>query len=63
MMCPVYGDFYSFPWKRGPHDSIQDYIEASISFEQLRESIYLYLRDFDFIGKALLIFQSEDETK
>jgi len=22
MACPVYGDFYSFPWKRGPHDSI-----------------------------------------
>lgn len=28
MVCPVYGDFYSFPWKRGPHDSIQEYIEA-----------------------------------
>ena len=26
--CPVYGDFYSFPWKRGPHDNILDYTEA-----------------------------------
>jgi len=22
IICPVYGDFYSFPWKRGPHDVI-----------------------------------------
>lgn len=28
LMCPVYGDFYSFPWKRGPHDNILEYTEA-----------------------------------
>lgn len=28
LMCPVYGDFFSFPWKRGPHDSILEYLEA-----------------------------------
>jgi hypothetical protein len=36
MVCPVYGDFYSFPWKRGPHDSILEYNEASATFEGLR---------------------------
>jgi len=40
LICPVYGDFYSFPWKRGPHDNIQDYIEALITFENLREQIF-----------------------
>lgn len=63
MICPVYGDFYSFPWKRGPHDSILDYTEAACIYEQLREAIFLYLRDFDFVGKALSVFQSEDESK
>ena len=63
MVCPVYGDFYSFPWKRGPHDNIQDYIEAAATFDQLREAIFLYLRDFDFVGKCLVVFQSEDEAK
>ena len=29
LICPVYGDFYSFPWKRGPHDNILEYTEAS----------------------------------
>jgi len=24
-ICPVYGDFYSFPWKRGPHDNLQEF--------------------------------------
>ena len=63
MVCPVYGDFYSFPWKRGPHDSILEYSEAAGTFDQLRECIFLYLRDFDFVGKSLAIFQSEDEGK
>ena len=40
LMCPVYGDFYSFPWKRGPHDNILDYVEAVPIFEACREAIY-----------------------
>ena len=63
MICPVYGDFYSFPWKRGPHDSILEYTEACVTFDKLRETIFGHLRDFDFVGKSLAIFQSEDESK
>jgi hypothetical protein len=40
LICPVYGDFYSFPWKRGPHDNILEYIEALQTFESLRELIF-----------------------
>jgi len=29
LICPVYGEFYSFPWKRGPHDNILEFVEAS----------------------------------
>jgi hypothetical protein len=32
LCCPVYGDFYSFPWKRGPHDNILEYTEASLVY-------------------------------
>ena len=39
LMCPVYGDFYSFPWKRGPHDNILDYTEAKNIFEKVRQQI------------------------
>lgn len=63
MVAPVYGDFYSFPWKRGPHDNILDYLEAEKIFDALRELIFSHLKDCDFVGKALQIFGSEDETK
>jgi hypothetical protein len=63
LMCPVYGDFYSFPWKRGPHDNILEYTEAQITFELVREKIYLNIKDYDFVGRTLAIFIAEDENK
>ena len=49
IICPVYGDFYSFPWKRGPHDSIQEYIEAQETYDSLRKMIFSELNGADFI--------------
>ena len=63
IICPVYGDFYSFPWKRGPHDSILEYTEASKIFERVRLAIFNNLKDFDFVAKSLAIFVKEDESK
>ncbi len=33
---PVYGETYSFPWKRGPHDNLNEYLEALPSFDNVR---------------------------
>ena len=63
LVSPVYGDFYSFPWKRGPHDNILEYTEASATFESVRESIFNQLKEFDFVGKTIAVFQKEDEAK
>lgn len=63
IICPVYGDFYSFPWKRGPHDNIMEYTEAATVFEAIREQVYNNLREFDFVSKALAVYQKEDESK
>jgi hypothetical protein len=63
LTCPVYGDFYSFPWKRGPHDNILEYTESSLVYDKLRLSIFTSIKDFDFIGKAIAIFLKEDESK
>ena len=49
IICPVYGDFYSFPWKRGPHDNILEYIEASKFFENLRNLIFSEIKGNEFI--------------
>ena len=56
LVCPVHGDFYSFPWKRGPHDSILEYTEASVIFEGVREMVFAHLKEFDFVTKLLSIF-------
>jgi hypothetical protein len=63
LACPVYGDFYSFPWKRGPHDNILEYTEAQVIFERMRETIFVHLKDFDFVSKLVQVFQSEEESK
>jgi len=63
IICPVYGDFYSFPWKRGPHDSIIEYTEASQFFERLRKLIFTEVKNNDFISKALAVFAKEDENQ
>lgn len=61
LLCPVYGDFYSFPWKRGPHDSILEYIEASKSFQAVRLQIFTELKGHDLIKKSLAIYNKEND--
>lgn len=62
LICPVYGEFYSFPWKRGPHDNILEFVEANQIFESLRQVVFNGLRDFDFVSKLLIVMQKEDEA-
>lgn len=62
LVCPVYGDFYSFPWKRGPHDNINEYVDANITFDALRQNIYNQIKDSDFVDKALQVYLNEDEN-
>ena len=62
-MNPFFGDTYSYPWKRGPHDNLPEYLEALPTFDNvLRQTIFAQLTEFDFLGKLSLIYQSEDET-
>jgi len=37
---PIYGDTYSFPWKRGPHDNLNEYLEATSTFDMVRNTTY-----------------------
>jgi hypothetical protein len=50
LMNPFFGDTYSYPWKRGPHDNLPEYFEALPTFDNvLRPSIYSSLTEFDFL--------------
>ena len=62
LINPVYGYTFSFPWKRGPLDNINEYFEAYPNFESVRLALFNQLMDFDFLSKMLVVFQSEDET-
>ena len=35
LMNPFFGDTYSYPWKRGPHDNLPEYLEALPTFDNL----------------------------
>lgn len=62
-MNPFFGDTYSYPWKRGPHDNLPEYLEALPTFDNvLRFTVYQCLNEFDYLGKLTLIFQQEDEN-
>ena len=38
---PIYGETFSFPWKRGPHDNLNEYLEALPTFDLVRQTAYL----------------------
>jgi len=64
LINPYYGDTYSYPWKRGPHDNFNEYLEVLPIFDSvLRQTIYQSLCDFDFLQKFTLIFNAEDESQ
>lgn len=63
IMCPMYGDTFTFPWKRGPLDTIAEYFEAANQFELTRHHINDCLFGIDWIGDMITIFNSENESK
>ena len=63
-MNPFFGDSYSYPWKRGPHDNLPEYFEALPTFDNvLRQTIYQCFSEFDYLQKLNLIYASEDESQ
>ena len=63
LVNPVYGDIFSFPWNRGPHDAINEYLESVPMFEDARNQLSTAISDFDLLKCLLTAFHSEDETQ
>ena len=51
LINPVYGDTYHFPWKRGPIEGFQEYIEALQLFDSVRHLVYQCFSEFDYLSK------------
>lgn len=62
LINPAFGDSYSFPWLRGPHDQIIEYNDHVPVFEQIRLDCYKNMHAFDFCKALVNIFTSEEES-
>ena len=63
LINPAFGDSYSFPWLRGPHDQIIEYNDHVPAFETIRLETYKNLHAFDFCKALINIYTSEEETE
>jgi fused-like protein len=63
LINPVYGDVFSFPWNRGPHDAINEYLEAVPMLEDSRNILSQIICDTELMKFLLTAFHSEDESQ
>lgn len=61
LINPAFGETYSFPWKRGPHDQIIEYQDLVPLVEQIRARIYKKLVSVDFIASLIAVYNSEEQ--
>ncbi|EGR33161.1 protein kinase domain protein [Ichthyophthirius multifiliis] len=64
LVHPIYGDIFSFPWKRGQSGAVQEFCECLPVFECLKQQIFTNLIEIDFLPIITRQFntQSEDES-
>lgn len=55
---PQFGDTYSFPWRRSPHEAICEYNESSQIFDNLRNTLWSNLYEFDWLARFVNLFNS-----
>ena len=63
LINPAFGDTYSFPWKRGPHDQIIEYQDLVPLVEHIRARVYKKLSSTDFIATLMQIFHHEQDPE
>jgi len=63
LINPAFGDSFSFPWLRGPHDQMNEYSDHVPTFEQIRIDTYKYLYGFDFCKALINIYHAEEEAE
>ena len=60
---PAFGNTFSFPWKRGPHDQINEYLDCAPTLEMIRINVYKHLSEFDFLNALMTVYHSENEQE
>lgn len=63
LVNPAFGNQFSFPWMRGPHDQLIEYNDAVNSFETIRITVYKFFTEFDFVSTLMAIYHAENEQQ
>jgi hypothetical protein len=63
LISPPYGDTYSFPWKRGPHDNLGEYLETFTRYTEIRKIVFQSFKEFDFLKVLTAVYNSEEDGK
>lgn len=61
-MHPINGDMFTFPWKRGPNETINEFSESLTLFECLKQAITNSLCEFDWISALEKVYKAEDDS-
>lgn len=62
LINPAFGDTYSFPWTRGPHDQIIEYNDVMPLTDKIRLRVAKKFEHENFIKNLIKLYQSEPES-
>lgn len=61
-MHPSYGDVYSFPWKRGPHDNLNEYLDNIAVFDNVKQTVWSCINEYDWLSRFAIVYNVESEV-
>jgi len=61
-MHPIYGDIFTFPWRKSSSESISEFNEALPLFECLKQEIASSIEELDWADILIKVFNAEDES-
>ncbi|KAL4452973.1 hypothetical protein ABPG73_012917 [Tetrahymena malaccensis] len=62
LVHPVYGDIFTFPWKRGLSGAVSEFCECLSIFECLKTQVYTYLQEVDWLSLFVRLYNSEEDN-
>ena len=59
---PIYGDLFTFPWRRNANDNIAEFNESWPLFESIRQNVIMTLDAFDWPTALSKVYEVEEDS-
>ena len=59
---PIYGDLFTFPWRRNANENIAEFNECWPLFESIRQNVILALDSFDWSTALLKVYKVDEDS-